>query len=324
MTSQYNREKRSRMKNICIFGVGGVGGYFGGKIAYANNRNKVDNKVYFIARGEHLDKIRKKGLILNTSESRGMVCRPALATDTLEEIPAIDLYLIAVKSYDLDNAVKQISQNIKDHTVLIPLLNGVDIYERIRHLLNSGIVLPACVYVGTHIEEPGMVTQAGGEGTILLGRDPRYPDYDLREIINIFKECGISNTLYEDVNPHIWEKYVFIAAYGLITAYSSKTLGEVAADKDLFKTVKDIMKEIETIARAKGVALSDDIVDKSAQKAFSFPMETKTSYQRDIEKKGTKNEGDLFGGTIVRMGRELGISTPKTDEVYSIIQKRLT
>lgn len=312
------------MKNIGVFGVGGVGGYFGGKIAQTINLGRSDNKIYFIARGEHLEKIRKNGLILNTPESEGTVCRPALATDTVEEIPPIDLYLMAVKSYDLENAVKQISKNIRDNTVLIPLLNGVDIYERIRDLLSSGIVLPACVYVGTHIEKPGMVTQAGGEGKILMGRDPQHPDYDPEEVINIFMESDIRNTWYEDVNPHIWEKYVFIAAYGLITAYSSKTLGEVAADSDLFKMVKNIMKEIELIARAKGVALSDDIVDTSAQKASHFPSETKTSYQRDVETKGIKNEGDLFGGTIIRMGSALGIPTPITGEIYSTIQSRLT
>lgn len=312
------------MKNIGVFGVGGVGGYFGGKIAQAINLGRTDKKIYFIARGEHLEKIRKDGLLLNTVESEGIVCRPAGATDDVEEIPPIDLYLVAVKSYDLDNAVKQISRNFRDRTVLIPLLNGVDIYERIRNHLSSCIVLPACVYVGTHIEKPGMVTQAGGEGRILMGSDPRHPEYDPEEIITIFKQSGIRNTWYEDVNPHIWEKYVFIAAYGLITAYSSKTLGEVAADRDLFTTVKKIMKEIALIARAKGVALSDDIVERSAQKASQFPMETKTSYQRDVEAKGIKNEGDLFGGTIIRMGRESGIPTPITDEIYSTIQNRLT
>jgi len=109
--------------NICIFGVGSVGGVFGGKIAKAISQEKdTDRKVFFIARGAHLEEIKRNGLILNTPEERGIVCNPTMATDNIEEIPQPDLCLLCVKGYDLDDATIAIKTNIGTHTLVIPLL----------------------------------------------------------------------------------------------------------------------------------------------------------------------------------------------------------
>jgi 2-dehydropantoate 2-reductase len=260
-------------------------------------------------------------LILNTSEKQGMICKPALATDDIDEIPISDLYLICVKSYDLDDVITAISEKIKSDTIIIPLLNGVDIYERIRKILTTGIVLPACVYVGTHIEKPGVVTQKGGDGVIFCGKDPEFLAFDSQEIIELFKQLKINFTWKDDSYPDIWGKYVFIAAFGLVTAYSSKTLGEVMADQEAKNLVRKIMGEIVAIANEKDIKLPKNIIETSIDKANNFPYEIKTSYQRDVETPGRKNEGDLFGGAILRMGRKLDIQTPTTQYIFSEIQK---
>ncbi|MCX5803271.1 MAG: hypothetical protein NTU69_07040 [Proteobacteria bacterium] len=125
-------------------------------------------------------------------------------------------------------------------------------------------------------------------------------------------------------NPYtpIWEKYVFIAPFGLVTADSKKTLGEVIADKGLKELVQRVIREVVSIAKRLGIDLPEDIENKPIEKAGNFPPETKTSYQRDIETKGKLNEGDLFGGTIIRLGEKTGVPTPVTRSIYHENQKR--
>lgn len=311
---------KDSIKRICIYGMGGVGGYFGGKVAHnLMKANDTLHEIYFIARGSHLREIKEKGLTLNTSEMEGMICKPTLATDSFETLPEFDLIFICVKSYDLDEVIMNINDKVKNDTVIIPLLNGVDVYDRIRSRLKKGIVLPACVYVGTHLERPGVVTQRGVEGVILTGKDPQYVEYVPEAVLQFLTYAGINYKWYDNPDTPIWEKFVFIAAFGLVTAAYGKTLGEVMADSGLKVIVNGIMNEICLIAEKAGVVLSETIVPDSLNKANNFPFEAKTSFQRDVEQKGKRHEGDLFGGTIVRMGKMYGVPTPVTEDVYRLI-----
>ena len=310
-----------KLNNICVFGIGGVGGYFGGRIAYQIAQEQPGaRKIFFIARGEHLAQIQSQGLILNTSERQGLIYKPALATDTISDIPTPDIYLVCVKSYDLAGAVNAISKNMNPDTIILPLLNGVDIYERIRQTLQTGIVLPACVYVGTQIEKPGVVTQKGGDGVIICGQDPHTPAFNPQELTDLFTHLNINFTWKDDPYPDIWGKYLFISAFGLVTAYSGKTLGEVMADRATQELVRQIMGEVVAIAEQKGIKLPEQSIATAMAKANNFPYDTRTSYQRDVEIKGKKNEEDLFGGTIVRMGQAWGVPTPVTQSVFSRIR----
>jgi 2-dehydropantoate 2-reductase len=308
-----------KIEKVCIYGTGGVGGYYGGKIAEAFNKLPQNGcEVYFIARGEHLKELQKDGITVKTPE-RIIKSIPTRATDDIRKIPAPDLLLLCVKSYDLKTAVSEIKTKTTGSTVIIPLLNGVDIYERIRSIMGNGIVLPACVYLGTHIEKPGVIEQSGGNGIILTGHDPRVPNYHADNVISFFKETGIGLEWHENPSLPIWEKFIFIAAFGLVTAYSGKTLGEVMEDADLRNTVYGIMQEIISIGRKKRVMLPDGIVEKSMEKAYNFPHNARTSYQRDVELWPKPNEGDLYGGAILRESADLGIPVPYTEKVYSKI-----
>lgn len=149
--------------NVGTIGIGGVGGYFGGKLTglLGQDTNK-DLKIYFVARNKHLEEIKKNGLLLSTVEDGETICRPTLATDNIDELPELDLCFLCVKSYDFNSVLKAVKNKIKDDTDIIPLLNGVDIYERVRKIIPNGVVYPSCAYVGTHLERYGKVTQNGG------------------------------------------------------------------------------------------------------------------------------------------------------------------
>jgi 2-dehydropantoate 2-reductase len=312
----------SQIKKVCVFGLGGVGGYFGGKMADIIAKMKAPgHEIYFIARGTHLSAIKDNGIKV-VSPDQTISGIPTIASDHIGDIPAPDLFFICVKSYDLKDAIEAIKPKINKHTIIIPLLNGADIYDRIRAVLTGAIVLPACVYVGTHIGRPGVIQQNGGDGKILIGNDPQFDDFSATPVKNYFEKVGLNFKWTHDPFPAIWEKYMFIAAYGLVTAYSGKTIGEVLIDAESKKLVRSIMMEIFSISKQKGIELPQDIVDRSIAKAGNFPFETKTSYQRDIEQKGSINEGDLYGGFITRQGRALGIATPTTQFVYSQILEK--
>lgn len=307
--------------NIVVIGIGGVGGYFGGKLTKLLSQRDGLN-IYFIARNKHLDAIREHGLILNTAAEGEMVCTPTLATDNFDELPELDLCLICTKSFDLNRVLTSLKTKITDNTRIIPLLNGVDIYERIRSIIPNGIVYPSCVYVGTHIESPGKVVQNGGSCTIMLGSDPQHPDVIPSDIFQMFDDCNIKYKLLDDPYQEIWGKYIFIAAYGMVCASEDKTLGEVLDSDDLRDRVRGIMSEIVEIARKGGTVLAPTIVEESLQKGRNFPHGAKTSFQRDFEQVDKPDERDIFGDTIIRLAEKYGIDTPITRSVNTRINMK--
>jgi len=309
------------IKSVCIYGIGGVGGYFGGRIAHEISKGNRAIQVYFIGRGEHLKAIQQQGLHLIT-DKEAVLCFPNIATDDIRHIPTPDLYLLCVKGYDLNNAVASISKNIYADTIILPLLNGVDIYERIRTSLQKAIVSPASVYVSSSIEKPGTIRQRGPEGHIIFGKDPKHLNYNYGFLIKFFNEMGINNAWYDNPYPAIWEKYIFIAAFSLMTAYSIKTIGEVLADDKLKRMTENIMKEVVLMGKTKNIDFEQDIIEKTLQKAQNFPYETKTSFQRDYEKGNARHEGDILGGTLIRLAKEYNIFIPTITEVYGELISR--
>jgi len=309
------------IKSACVYGIGGVGGYFGGRIAHEISKGNHAIQVYFIGRGEHLKAIQQHGLNLITDKEE-FLCFPNIATDNIRHIPTPDLYLLCVKGYDLNNAVASILKNISTDTIVLPLLNGIDIYERIRTSLQKGIVSPASVYVSSSIEKSGTIRQRGPEGHIVFGKDPNQLNYNYEYLIGFFNKMRISNTWYDNPYPAIWKKYVFITAFSLMTAYSGKTIRGVLSDEKIKNMAESIMKEVVLVGKAESVDFEQDMVGKTIQKAHNFPYETKTSFQRDFEKGKTRHEGDIFGGTLIRLAKKNNILIPTITKVYKELMSR--
>lgn len=303
--------------NVCFFGVGGVGGYYGALLTKYVNETGF-GKTYFIARGKHKDAILRDGLLLKKDGGREeILVRPHFCSETVDDLPVFNIVVVSVKGYDLDKASRELTKITDKNSVILPLLNGADIYERMRRNVREGFILPSCLYVGTHIESPGVVFQNGGSGQIAIGKDPQYPEFYPYNLMNLFKNADIPITFFEDVNTEIWTKYIFIASFALVTATYNKTIGEVASDENLGVLVKDIMQEIVSIAKALKINLPSDIIEKTFSKAGQFPFEMKTSFQRDVEQKGWQSEWDLLGGTIIRYGEKLNIPIQATKDTLN-------
>ena len=312
--------------NICFFGVGGVGGYYGTLVTrYCNDTGK--GKTYFIARGRHKDAILEKGLLLKKNGGKEEIrVNPFFCSDTVDGLPVMDVVLVAVKGYDLEGAARDVSKITDTNSVILPLLNGADVYERIRQHLKRGYILPSCLYLGTHIESPGVIFQKGGSGQICIGKDPSFPEFYPERLLQLFKKAGILIDFFEDVNIEIWGKYMFIAPFALVTATYGKSIGEVAHDENLSVLVKNIMQEIASIAKALKIGLPSDIAETSFAKASQFPFETKTSFQRDVEVKGRQSEWDLLGGTVIRYAERFNLPANNTkatlDRLLQDVDKR--
>lgn len=309
--------------NVCIVGVGGVGGYFGGKLAYSLKDDSSSSKVYFIARGEHLGAIRRSGLTVKTWDGDVLRVRPARASDSFDDVHDINVFIVCVKGYDLDSVSTSLAKKVKKDTVVLPLLNGIDIRERMRVHIRGGIVLPACTYVSSHIKGPGIVAQTGKVEKIILGRDSDNPGYRPDDLLSLFEKASIPYQWEDDPYPALWEKYVFITSFALVTARFDRTFGEILKEEWLRTLVLDIMKEISLVAEAKGIDLPRNVVDTSMKKAGYFPEKTKTSLQLDMKHGKKKNELDLFGATLVRLGKRYHVSMPVSERIYNELLGKL-
>jgi 2-dehydropantoate 2-reductase len=306
--------------NIGVIGVGGVGGYFGSKLCRLISAGGA--AVYFIARGPHLAAIRQDGLSVKTATEGDWIGRPTLVTDDFEDLPALDVCLVCVKSYDLQNAVQRLRPCISDATAIIPLLNGIDIYERMRRELDRALIYPACTYIGVHIAAPGKLFQGGGDCAILFGRDPRSVDSRPQRLFELFEQCGIRHEWHDDIDAVLWRKYIFIASFGMVMACFDKTLGQVMESPQLSGFVQSVMEEIVALAKSMGADLPVDVVNETYRHGNDFAYESKTSFQRDFEKADKPDERDLFADTILRLGVQSEIKTPATRELWKIMEQR--
>jgi len=298
---------------IAVVGIGGVGGYYGGKLAlaYAGSRK---HEIVFIARGEHLEAIRRNGLRLITPDGE-YTAVPNVATDNPEEAGILDLVLFCVKSYGLEDAARSLAGSVSKGSVILPLLNGVDITERLKALLPDCDVLNGCVYIGASIEAPGVVQHKGGSGQLIFGPDRSDDVEKFRYIEGLLKEAGIPAELATDAVLPVWTKYIFIDPLASLTARLGKTFGAILENEGERELLAGLMREVESVARAKGVNFPADIVNLTIQKAAGFPYATRTSFQLDYEK-GRQTEIDIFAGYIVKAGKESGIATPLHERIY--------
>ena len=307
-------------KSITVIGLGGVGGYFGFKLAQTYNI-PPNITITFVARNETYNIIKDKGLTLLSAEHPNKIAYPNSLINNLDDLPVSDLILICVKEYDLEAVCLTIKDKIKDDTIILPLMNGADIYERIRKIIPNGIVLPACVYVASHTKEKACVEHKGKSGKIILGKDPIHQEFLPDEIVLLLKNAGIDVEFKENSLPDIWTKFFFIASFGLVTARYNKSIGQVNEKNNLKMEALAIMTEIKKITTLKGIKLSDTIIQDTFEKAATFPYYTPTSLQLDVQSKKAQNELELFAGTIIKYGKELVLEVPATTKIYEEIKR---
>ena len=312
--------------NICIYGIGGIGGTIGGLLCnFADTQNDVN--IHFVARGKHLDEIRKNGLQLQLSDNRILICIPKGIDADITKIPQPDVIFICVKSYDLHEAINEISRITNQDTIIIPLLNGFDIYERIRSKLENGLVLPACIYLGGRKIENGKCALFGPPGMLFFGADPRQINYTPSNLISLLTDAFDNSYLeikwQQNPYPAIWQKYMFNVAVNLMNAYSGKVLGDILNDDTLRKMTISILNETTEIIKKIGAPVSPDVESIVWGLIEKLPCNTKSSYAVDIENNSMRNEGEIFGTAIIALGKKVDVKTTTIEMVFNEIEQKL-
>ncbi|MFO7673656.1 MAG: 2-dehydropantoate 2-reductase [Lutibacter sp.] len=294
--------------NIVIYGTGGVGGYFGVRLAQAGNA------VTFIARGKHLEAIQKNGLQLISPKGVYLVY-PANATANIAEVTDIDLILVCVKTWQLEAAAKEINQVLSEKTMVISLLNGVNNTEVLGAVIDKKHLLGGLCKVVSKIEDFGVINHISFEPTIVFGELDNVKTERALLLEKLFLNGGITTKLAENIQVEIWSKFLFISTISGIGALTRATVGEIMDSPQLKKMMRQIADEIVAVAKAKGIYLSEILVEKQFQMIASQPHNTTSSLQRDMME-GKPSELEAQTGTVVKMGIELGIPTPVNDFIY--------
>ncbi len=294
--------------NIVIYGTGGVGGYFGARLAQSGNT------VTFIARGKHLEAIQQNGLQLKSIKGDYLV-KPANATASISEVQNIDLILVCVKTWQVAEVAEKIKPVLSENTMVISLLNGVENQDVLCSEIDKKHVLGGLCKVVSFIEDYGIINHVTYEPTIVFGELSNLKTTRVLELEKTFKSAGITTKLANDIQKEIWTKYLYITTVSALGALTRATHGEMLASAQIREMMEKTAQEIYAIAMAKGVNLAENIIEKQFEIIESLPYETTASLQRDIMD-GKPSELEAQNGTVVRMGKELGIPTPINDFIY--------
>ncbi|UMB59747.1 2-dehydropantoate 2-reductase [Lutibacter sp. A80] len=294
--------------NIIIYGTGGVGGYFGARLAQAGNN------VTFIARGKHLETIKKNGLQLKSIDGNYLV-KPANATTDISEVKDIDLILISVKTWQLKEVAETIKPVLNENTLVISLLNGCNNHEVLSEVIDKKHVLGGLCKIVSFVEDYGIINHVAYKPTIVFGELNNEKTKRVLKLEETLNNASITNKLAEDIQKEIWTKYLFITTFSALGALTRSTLGEMLALPYIKNMMLKTAEEIFRIAKAKGVNLPSNIIDKQIETLESLPFETTASLQRDIME-GKPSELEAQNGTVVRLGKELGIPTPINELIY--------
>lgn len=297
--------------NIVIYGTGGVGGYFGARLAQAGNN------VTFIARGKHLEAIQKNGLQLKSQKGDYLVF-PANATANIAEVTNIDLILVCVKTWQLEAAAKEINLVLNENTMVISLLNGVNNVEVLGSVIDKKHLLGGLCKVVSKIEDFGIINHISFEPIIVFGELDNVKTERAILLEKVFLNASITTKLAENIQTEIWSKFLFISTISAIGALTRVTLGEIIASPQLRKMMREIADEIVAVAKAKGVYLSETVVKQQFKMIESQPFNTTSSLQRDMME-GKPSELEAQTGTVVKMGIELGIPTPINSFMYDCL-----
>jgi len=297
---------------IAILGVGGVGGYIGGKLALSKDKK---DKIIFISRGKQLQKIKKDGLKL-IDEDKEYIIKPDLTTDDPNDIDKFDLLIVSVKSYDLKESILALKDNISNDTVILPLLNGVDHNKEIKRFCPNAKVLNGCIYILSNIKETGTIKKYGRVFNLIYGSNEQNLD-EFAWLKGLFDKAGLKNKLTSDIELETWKKYLLISAYASMTSYYQEPLGFIA-DKKLDE-LKEVLFEIKSVANAKNIEIEDKVIYKILDRIATLPYESKTSMQLDYEK-NKKTELEALCGYIVKEAKKLDIDVPNMQRYYNALK----
>ena len=296
---------------IAVIGAGGVGGYFGGRLAQSG----VDTT--FIARGATLEALRTRGLRVDSIQGDFILDR-VNATGDPSTIGNVDAVLVAVKAWQIPEAAETLKPVIGDDTVVVPLENGMDAPDQLAAVLGREHVLGGlCALVSFQVA-PGHIRHAAAEPMVLFGELDNRRSARAERLCDAFVRAGVKAEIPPDIHRSMWTKFLFIAPMSGVGAVTRLPVGVWRAVPETRAMARRAIEELQALAHARGVSLDPNAVELTLQRMDNLAPESTASLQRDVME-GKPSELDAQLGAVVRMGRESGVPTPVCELLYSAL-----
>jgi 2-dehydropantoate 2-reductase len=298
---------------IAAMAAGAIGGYFAARLAAAGH------DVSFIARGAHRDAIAKNGLTIKSALGDLHLSNPNV-TDDPAKVGPVDIVLFAVKLWDTEKAAEQARPLVAENTRVITLQNGVDSVERIAAVLGVEQTIGGVASMSATVTHPGVIKHLSQYAKMHFGRSDQRPDSVLDAFVDASKEAQLDVGLSSDIERALWEKFILLTAIAGATAALRSPIGPITADAELRGFFLALMQEAFAVGKAKGVALDSGFVDECMSFVTNkVEPSRKGSMAYDLEQ-GKRLELDWLTGKVRALGQTLGIPTPASDAVYTVLK----
>ncbi|HEY1177390.1 MAG TPA: 2-dehydropantoate 2-reductase [Phytomonospora sp.] len=301
---------------IAVIGAGGIGGYFGGRLAAAGH------EVALVARGEHLAALRRDGLTVDSPNGDFAVPPTGLtATGDTAEVGAVDVVLLCVKTWQLDEALKALPALMGPETAVITLQNGVEAPVQVAEAVGRDAVWPGTARIIALLAGPGRVRHVGGAGLLTFGEWDGRRSERVERFAEALTGAGVAVELPADPWVALWAKLLFVATAGGLCATVEAPFGVIREQAGTRAMAETAMAEVAAVAAADGVELPAGIVGETMAFLDGQPAEGTPSLHRDILE-GKRSELDAWTGSVVRLGERTGTPTPVCAFVYGILSAR--
>jgi len=297
---------------IAVIGAGGVGGAFGAALS------KAGADVTFVARGAHLAAMKANGLRIEGGRGETVI-NPVQATDDPATIGPVDVVMFCVKLWDVESAGEAIRPLIGPNTAVIPFQNGIDAADRLVPILGAGAVMGGVAQISATIAAPGVIRQTGTFMRLVFGELAGGRSERGEAFLAMCKAAGFDATHSDKIVTELWLKFIILATNSGITAASRAPLGVLREDPEIMALFEAATAEVVALARAKGVPLPDDVVQRSLGFVKNAPPAMMASMAHDLIR-GGRIELPWLSGKVVALGRELGVPTPVHNVLYAVLK----
>ncbi|WP_410790166.1 2-dehydropantoate 2-reductase [Kribbella sp. C-35] len=296
---------------IGIVGAGGVGGYFGARLAAGQD-------VAFVARGKHLEALKADGLVVRSPA--GDLQLPVQATSVPAEIGPVDYVLICVKTWQLPEAIDTIRPLVGPDTAIITVQNGVEAPDQVAEVYGRDAVLPGAAEVIAYVESPGVIRHLGN-GKLNFGEWDNAATPRTGLLRDAFIAAGLQATVPDDIWAAMWTKFLSVVPGGGLGTATGAGYGVLRTHPATRRLLTEAITEIRDVALARGIGVAEDVVPRTLAWIDQLPPDGTTSLQRDLIA-GRPSELDAWTGAVVRLGAESGVPTPVNSFLFELAGAR--
>ncbi len=296
---------------IVVLGAGGVGGYFGARLA------ATGCDVTFVARGKHLEAMRKNGLQIK-SPLGDVTLSPVQAVETISEVDTADLIIVGVKLWDTATIAPTLLPLVEKGAAVVSLQNGVQKDDILRQHIPASAILGGVCFIAATISAPGVITHAAAMQRLVFGEFGGRATDRAQTFLAACLKAGIDAELSPSIERMIWEKFVFIVGMSASTTTMRQPIGVVRSIPLARAFLLDVMREVVSVGRASGVDLSPDFAENRLAFCDSLPATMDSSMHHDL-RSGNRLEVPWLSGGVVELGARIGVSAPLNRAVAAVL-----